>query len=316
MTLTRWKLLTGTFGLAVCGIAALAEPACQKSKQNTDAVAQANCAVPPPVPVTVPLPMPAPLPEIATVVPVPLSLPPVETTPAPKLAVTSPADAPPVTLTPPVIEALRIQETAAEPKTESPAGFARFLNEAIQAGEPVAQPVPAITLPAVVSTPPMPAPVPVPVPVNSPAPPVQMVPVPAIVETKTAPAVQTTGYTAASEKKFKVLLQIGDTLPKFEIRDGEDVLLKVVADKVDVKSPAERSELWATLKAGGQVKFVTPGGEGVCDELQVIPGSGEVVASGSVKFSYNWGKVETAVTSERMTFRLGSAPALAHGEKR
>jgi len=309
MTLTRWKLLTGTFGLAVCGIAALAEPACQKSKQNTDTVAQANCAVPPPLPLTVPLPMPAPLPEMLTVIPVPLAVP-AETSPAPRLAVTTPADAPPVTVAPPTIVVPAFKEAPSEPKVDSAAGFAQFLNEAVKAGEPVAQPMPAITLPQVVSTPPMTTPVPVPVSAPAPA-----------VETHRLPAVQATAYTAPTtasiaEKKFKVLLQMGDTLPKFEIRDGEDVLLKVVADKVDVKSPAERSELWATLKATGQVKFVTPGGEGLCNELQVIPGSGEVIASGSVKFSYNWGKVETAVTSERMTFRLGNAPALVHGEKR
>ena len=62
------------------------------------------------------------------------------------------------------------------------------------------------------------------------------------------------------------------------------------------------------LKACGKVKFNSPGGDGFCDELVIMPGTGEVIATGKVQFKYNWGKVETAVTSERMTFRLGAAP--------
>ena len=41
----------------------------------------------------------------------------------------------------------------------SAAELAQFINDAAKAGEPVAQPVPAVTLPQVVSTPPMPIPV-------------------------------------------------------------------------------------------------------------------------------------------------------------
>jgi hypothetical protein len=328
MTLTRWKLLAGTFGLAVCGIAALAEPT--KSKQATETVAQSNCAVAPPVPTSIPqqmpapLPVPVPLPQVNPVAfnepvppttPAPLMIPPIQPveTPAPRLGVSTPAEAAPVAVALPSIDLPQtppvkpLPAVATAPPTKQQ--LAQFVTELAEAGEPVAQPVPVMTLPAVNTT-------------VAVSPPVQMQPVglPPLVPPEMAPVapspVKMTTYSTPvapiSDKKFKVLLQIGDTLPKFEIRDGEDVLLKVVADKVDVKSPTERSELWATLKAAGQVKFVMPGGEGVCDELQVVPGSGEVIASGSVKFSYNWGKVETAVTSERMTFKLGKAPALTH----
>jgi hypothetical protein len=64
----------------------------------------------------------------------------------------------------------------------------------------------------------------------------------------------------------------------------------------------------------GKVIFVTPGGEGNCDELSVVPGTGELVVSGNVKFRYHWGKVETEVVGERMTFRLGApTPGLPSG---
>ena len=96
--------------------------------------------------------------------------------------------------------------------------------------------------------------------------------------------------------------------PKFEVRDGEEVVLKVISDKVDVTSPKNKGERWSTLKAMGQVKFMTPGGDGFCDELQVVPGTGEVIAIGHVKFTYNWGKVETSASAEKMNFRLGTQP--------
>ena len=62
------------------------------------------------------------------------------------------------------------------------------------------------------------------------------------------------------------------------------------------------------MRATGKVGFVTPGGDGVCDELSVVPGTGQVVVTGKVQFKYNWGKVETTVSGDRLTFRLGSAP--------
>ncbi|OWK40491.1 hypothetical protein [Fimbriiglobus ruber] len=116
-----------------------------------------------------------------------------------------------------------------------------------------------------------------------------------------------------TEKKLKVMLHMGDEQPRFEVRDGEDVLLKVTCEKVDVKSPSERGETMSVLKATGKVTFMTPGGEGICDELTVAPGTGQVCVSGKVNFKYNWGKVETTVSGDKMTFRLGSAPGTVVG---
>jgi len=110
------------------------------------------------------------------------------------------------------------------------------------------------------------------------------------------------------EKKLKVMLHMGDERPRFEIRDGDEVYLKVVCDKVDVKSPVEKGETSSTLKASGKVTFITPGGDGVCDELTVAPGSGLVVVTGKVTFRYTWGKAETTVSGDKMTFRLGQTP--------
>ena len=109
-----------------------------------------------------------------------------------------------------------------------------------------------------------------------------------------------------SERKLKVILAMGDERPRFEVRDGDEVYLKVVCDRVEVKSPGEGGVSVSTMSATGKVTFVTPGGEGTCDQLAVLPGTGQVVVTGKVTFTYNWGKVETTVTGEKMNFRLGS----------
>ena len=103
----------------------------------------------------------------------------------------------------------------------------------------------------------------------------------------------------------------GDDRPRFEVRDGEECYLKVVCDKVDVKSPSDRGESMSVLKATGKVAFVTPGGEGECEELSVVPGTGQVIVSGKVTVKHTWGKAETTFSCDRMTFRLGSAPGMA-----
>jgi hypothetical protein len=156
-----------------------------------------------------------------------------------------------------------------------------------------ATPDPAPLLPS--SSEPKPAPV---QPTPAPADPLLNAP-----PTEVAPAVV--------EKKLKVMLHMGDDRPRFEVRDGDEVYLKVVCDKVDVKSPSDRGETMSTLRATGRVTFVTPGGEGTCEELTVIPGTGQVVVTGRVSFKYNWGKVETTVSGDKMTFRLGSTPGVA-----
>ncbi len=119
-----------------------------------------------------------------------------------------------------------------------------------------------------------------------------------------------------AERKLKVILSMGDERPRFEVRDGDEIYLKVVCDRVEVKSPGEGGVSVSTMRASGKVTFVTPGGEGTCDELAVLPGTGQVIVTGKVSFTYNWGKVETTVTGEKMNFRLGSntvTPSAAAG---
>ena len=323
MNLTRWKLLAGVFGISVCGIAALAEPACRtvghpaarsdpdategKPKGATEPKAK---PVEAPVPILIDLPVPATIPPIIE----PRSLTIKEemaiaveqgnSEPMPPVGVATPAEVP---LLLPEVKSAPLLIPSLGPVTLGNPAVPAFTGPLVtqdQFSKQLTNPVPVesrqIPLPPVPTLPPTPKSLPD---IGVPQQPVEYFPVPTTVTTVT-----TVASIAPSDKKLKVTLQMDDGNPKFEVRDGEEVVLKVISDKVDVTSPKNKGERWSTLKAMGQVKFMTPGGDGFCDELHVVPGTGEVIAVGHVKFTYNWGKVETSATAEKMNFRLGTQP--------
>jgi len=329
MTLSRWKLLAGVFGLSVCGLAALAEPACRTAghgnprqlptvAENKSDPKSGSVAIPPPIPVSPPkpadvkpTPAPAPLPSLPPALPNTVS-------PKPELGE-------PVELTLPMLKDEKLPafplpslpspspnvpgSTAVPDATPLPAlPAAPGAKPSIPESLPLPMPVDtkAGGLPPFLGSPPAPK-SPEVKPVPTPPPPTMPLPPPP----SPTPEVRTVEARAATptvQKRLKVTLQMGEGNPRFEIRDGDEVVLKVTSDKIDVQAPTEKGDLWSTLKASGRVKFQSPGGDGYCDELQIVPGSCEVIATGKVQFKYNWGKVETAVTSERMTFRLGATP--------
>jgi len=318
MNLSRWKLLAGVFGLSVCGLAALAEPACRTAghggSRQMPPVAeskpegkpkQGGTALPPPIEVSPPKP--------ADVKPTPAPAPLPALPPATELS--KPFLDPPVELTLPMVKDDKPKADAlpAFPPLPSPTPNIPGATAVPDAGVAVFAALPPIT--------PERKPLPLPLPLPSPQPPQPMgtLPLPQPMDPKPlllpsptpAPEVRAVEARSAApsvEKRLKVTLQMGEGNPRFEVRDGDEVVLKVVSDKIDVKAPTEKGDLWSTLKASGRVRFQSPGGDGYCDELVIVPGSCEVIATGKVQFKYNWGKVETAVTSERMTFRLGAAP--------
>ena len=393
MTLTRWKLMAGVLGLTMCGLAALAEPACRtvgytaRQQPTTPLPAVDTGSKPVPPPVVVPPPKPDPLPSpfpAGTEVPAPLPLPgstakipvpdlsppkkedtaappplpnsslpplPVDkaAVPAPTLPLPNPPPvnpfaegpkplapigepkvvpggmdekaftevaksqlklpdlpklgdpAPPKTDTPPLPLSRPPEVTFREPSPVSPTGdFTK--PDVPKRTLDLPLPPTSATLPPPVVTPELPQPKPatgfkldtgavIPAPVPTP---------------KTVEKVETlpVSGTASAERKLKVLLCLGAGKPWFEVRDGEELVLKVVSDAVEVKAPATSGEAADVLKASGRVSFRTLGGNGTCDELRVNPGTGEVVVSGKVAVTSNWGKAETTATADKMTFRL------------
>ncbi len=344
MSPNRWKLMAGGLAVSLGGLAAVAGAqsqsgvACQMIPPQPVAVvygedckgqyvpAKANSYVvlQPPVPATPAVPALPAIPEPVAAPPVPAVSTPGElphpTVPAP--VVQAAAKAEPAPAPRPAGEKDRVLEVtipaaASEPAPPAPksAGSEPKSAPAVpQLPTPTADPKPP-TLP---TAPPVPAAekptagsaLPAPLPVEStpqPAPAHTPPPADPLLATPPAPA----PAPGLVEKKLKVMLHMGDDRPRFEVRDGDEVYLKVVCDRVDVKSPSDNGATMSTLKASGKVAYVTPGGEGVCDELTVIPGTGQVCVSGKVSFKYNWGKVETTVSGDKMTFRLGSAPGMA-----
>ena len=362
MNRTRWKLLIGTLGLSLGGLAAVADGpsqngivSCTPGKPHQVArVAQESPPIPALKAADVPMsgaptiPAPAIIPEISH----------------PSFHVQTPAPAPPIAVPPPTIGQaieLVIPSGVADGTVLQPSkpldplikvkvvGAPTKLEDHITAQPPgscllqpvrdfahpdghhsTPKPAPLLDAPAIPTlvarpfaisgiplAPTPPAPVPVQtviaqeiprIPAEAPSP--KPIPTTPTWEPR-AQAIPTEAPSEPArnlEKKLKVLLHMGDERPRFEVKDGDDIYLKVISDKVEVKSPSDSGANMSVMRAGGKVTFITPGGEGTCDELSVVPGTGQVIVTGKVTFTYNWGKVETTVSGEKMTFRLGSTP--------
>lgn len=303
MRLTRWKLMAGVLGLSMCGLAALAEPACRTVGLTRRSDDKPTPEPPQPTEASKPLPLPPALPPADTAVPPPVILPVDEKKPAtlpPPIPVdTKPVALPPVNdpKTPPAVDPKLLEEVA---KTQNPPVPLPTLPEKKDAGTA------PLSVPA--STPPVPNPTPVqpftPPPVTPPAPtPIDVAPPVVPVKNEVAPLKADAGLAG---KKLKVTLHLSDDKPWFEVKDGDDLVLKVTAEGVNLSAAADAKKAAAgTLTAVGGVTFRTLGGYGTCDELQVVPGTGEVVVTGKVSVTSNWGKSETTATADKMTFRLG-----------
>jgi hypothetical protein len=329
MTRSRWKLAAGGLALSLGGLAAIAGvPARPGAPAHCPPPEpQVACGLPafisakqPQPPVELPPPAAEPAAPAAPQLPVPGT---------PPATVVTPAELPALPL-PPVTEDKKVTPAsgtapapmlpdAPKPTLPAPEG-PKVAVPSLETPKPApALPVPEPTklspapAPAVPS-PELPKPAPLTPTAGTQAPALPLTPQPeppARTETPPPPPGPQPDAPPMAEKKLKVILQMGDERPRFEVRDGDEVYLKVVCDRVEVKSPSDKGEMMSTLKASGRAAFVTPGGEGVCDELTVVPGTGQVVVTGKVSFKYNWGKVETTVSGDRMTFRLGTAPGMA-----
>jgi hypothetical protein len=341
MTLTRWKLMAGVLGLSMCGLAALAEPACRTvgytHRQTPDVpppVADAGSKplpppvnVPPPAPSTLPpapaslpsLPPPATLPKADSAPPPATEVPPAKPTlpplpgpgelpkgpdlPPPALPDLAPASPPAGGLSEKAFTDLAKQNLQLQPLPT----LSEKKPETLPSPKPELPKSDAALPPPVVTFAPAPTPEPLP---TKPAPKAELPLTPSPVVTSEPVRVSATTAAVPAERKLKVQMHLGSGKPYFEVRDGEELVLKVVSDAVEVKAPAENGDAASVLKASGGVSFRTLGGNGTCDELRVVPGTGEVVVSGRVAVTSNWGKAETTATADKMTFRLGAdAPA-------
>jgi hypothetical protein len=325
MTRTRWKILASGLAVSLGGLATMAgaQTQCPKSDQKSAPLPMIPSPIDLPAPPTaVPSIPPAPAPLVSTpgdvVVPAPAApiIPAsakaavaggaIEMAPMPREVMTAKV----TELTLPVT----IEPALVPPPAPEPAKPTQPLTLAAPAAPKVEKSLPAVEVREIKPEPAAPVaranPVLLPPPAPD-APPAAPAHTQQRVADPVPPApVQRPVAATPTERKLKVVLNMGVDRPRFEVRDGEEVYLKVVCDKIDVKTTPEVGANMSTMRATGHVAFITPGGEGHCDELSVVPGAGQVVVSGKVSFKYNWGKAETVVSGERMTFRLGTAPGM------
>lgn len=113
--------------------------------------------------------------------------------------------------------------------------------------------------------------------------------------------------------KYRFTLHMGGSEPNLEIRSGDDIILKVHCEKVDVKSPTEPGQTLGTVHATGRVRFLGLASEGTCDELSFQAGTGDVGLSGNVTIQVKnrFGRTESELTGERMNYRLDTGSSTA-----
>ncbi len=329
MSLSRWKVMAGVLGVSLGGLAAASQcpkadgPRQAKRQADPPPVLELPGLPPPPAPTggTTPkgLPVPpaptVPAPPVDVPAPTPAELPmlPAATPPAP----TKVPDAVPAKLPDPM-PAPATPKTGDEPKTipPLPTPAADPVKPMLPvAGSPVkdrevkpaaatAPQLPDLVPPAAVppsATPPAAA-----------APPSETLPLPVHGPAFDDKPVLTKAPAAAANAaapKYRILLQVGEGEPRFEVKCGDDLVLKVVCEKVDVKSP-EKGGGPSSVSAAGKVRFVGFGAEGTCDGLSFLAGTGEVVMTGAVKVQVKdkLGRVESELSAESMKYKIdGSA---------
>jgi hypothetical protein len=115
----------------------------------------------------------------------------------------------------------------------------------------------------------------------------------------------TVSAAAVHQHKFRILLRVGEGEPNFEVRCGDDLVLKVICQKVDLKSP-EQGNGPTMVRASGQVRFAGFGAEGTSEELSFLAGTAEVLLSGDVKIRVKdkLGRVESEFFTDAVKYKL------------
>ncbi|MCE9560637.1 MAG: hypothetical protein K8U57_01155 [Planctomycetes bacterium] len=344
MLLSRWKMMAGVLGVTLGGLAAVAGQ-CPKMDSSKTSRHQAN--LPPDIELpkpsnTPPAGNPSTKPAIppAPVVPTPglPSLPTVELPPAPpatqlpdlpkatEKAPSPPTTPPMATPTPPAT----LPAVPASPVIPASGTDVKPLLPPPVPSEPMAKPTPPVATP----TPPSSyTEVPPPVTETKPTPPKPSVPSftppanPAIDPPPSDPVVEPSPrkspkpevYDAPKANlatKYRILLRVGEGEPTFEVKFGDDLVLKVICEKIDIKSPEKGAAGLSAVKASGKVRFVGFGAEGTCEELSFLAGTGEVSMAGAVKIQVKdkLGRIESELSTETMKYKIDPSAVLTGGK--
>jgi hypothetical protein len=113
----------------------------------------------------------------------------------------------------------------------------------------------------------------------------------------------------AAATKFRIILRVGEGEPMFEVRHGDDLVMKVLCEKINIKSPEKGQQGLSEVTATGKVRFVGFGAEGTCDTFSFLAGTGEVAMSGHVKVQVKdkIGRVESELIADQMRYKLDTS---------
>ena len=345
MSLSRWKMMAGVLGVSIGGLAAAASQCpkldTSKGRSPEEPVAKADAPKLPPAgapsvaptldlpPVPAGLVVPAapnlvpagptppaasgmlpPLPEAfpsgpfvppakpAEVIPVGVTLP-QPTPPAPTVPASKPSDpVKPATPAAPIADLIPLPAATAPgkptPPPSAPDGRALIGTPGFTGPEGELRPLNPPTKVAPPAVPP-----------SLPADPL-VIDLPPIKPTA-APAADS-GPPKVTEGKFRILLRVGEGEPTFEVKSGDNLVLKVACEKVDIES-ADKGTGLSKVTARGKVRFAGFGAEGSCDSLSFMAGTGEVQMTGDVKVQVKdkLGRVESELTTATLKYKIDAS---------
>jgi hypothetical protein len=105
----------------------------------------------------------------------------------------------------------------------------------------------------------------------------------------------------ASPFPWRLTVEVVNGLTQFELRHGEELLMRVQCEKIDLHTPA------GGLQAVGKVVVTGPCVEARCDRLTVAWPTGQVALDGGVRLAFqNRGTVHE-MRAESVCFRLDGA---------
>lgn len=105
----------------------------------------------------------------------------------------------------------------------------------------------------------------------------------------------------ASPFPWKLALEVVNGVTQIELRHGDELLMKVQCDRVDLHSPA------GGLQATGRVAVIGPCVEARCDRLTIAWATGQVALDGGVRLAFQTKGVVHEMRAESVCFRLNGA---------
>jgi hypothetical protein len=107
--------------------------------------------------------------------------------------------------------------------------------------------------------------------------------------------------TAVVPFPWRLSMEMIGPMTQFEVRRGDESLVRVQCEAVDLSTPA------GGLIARGKVVVSGPCHEARCDRMTIAWQSGEVALDGGVQLSFRHEGVVQMMRADALTFRLGGA---------